>query len=92
MTKTDDDQAERLRAAAQEFGKALGDSLTNLASNIKTARRKAFADSLVDEFGPGPWVLDPDGTVKPISTTPSRGKVSEAKAKAAAKKVSPIRG
>jgi len=87
MTKTDDEQAERLRAAAQEFGKALGESLTNLAVNIKTARRKAFADSLVDEFGPGPWALYPDGSVKPISTSASRAKKAPA-----AKKVSPIRG
>lgn len=76
MTDTDD-QAERLRVAAQEFGKALGDSLTNLAANIKTARRKAVADSLVDEFGPGPWILHPDGSVTTIELprkTPTRKK------------------
>jgi len=53
----------RVRAAADQFGAAIGDA-------FKLAMRQSIAKQMVEDFGPGPWVLHEDGHV----TYPKRKK------------------
>ena len=67
---TDEAQA-NVRSAAERLGAAIGDVL-------RLSMRQAIAKQIAEEYGPGPWVLHPDGTVEtlppptPIRTRRSR--------------------
>lgn len=62
-----DDATARIRAAADQFGAAIGDA-------FKLGMRQAIAKQIAEDYGPGPWVLHPDGRVEPYPTpvTPIR--------------------
>jgi hypothetical protein len=49
----------RLQASADQLGAAVADA-------FKLSFRKAIAQQLVEEYGPGPWLLYPDGHVEVI--------------------------
>lgn len=51
------DAVTRLRAAADQWGKAVGDA-------VKLAFRRAVVNMLAEDFGDGPWLLHPDGRVE----------------------------
>ena len=53
----------RVRAAADQFGAAIGDA-------FKLSLRRALARQIVEDYGPGPWLLYEDGRVEPV--TPPR--------------------
>ena len=54
-----DDPSARIKAAADQFGAALSDAMS-------LAFRKAVVKQVSRDYGPGPWVLYPDGRVEPI--------------------------
>jgi hypothetical protein len=62
-----DESAARLKAAIDEFG-------ASLKAAVQVGIRQGFANQLADDFGPGPWVLHPDGHVEPYNApvTPIR--------------------
>ena len=63
---SDDPQA-RMRTAGSEFGAAL-------SAVLRLAWRQSCAKQIAEEFGPGPWVLHPDGHVEqPAADAPVAG-------------------
>lgn len=49
----------RVRAAGDQFSAAL-------LSAMNLAFRRAMIRQIEQEFGPGPWVVHPDGGVQPV--------------------------
>lgn len=59
MTNQDPMQeaASRIKAAGDQLGAAMADA-------VRLAFRRAVANQLADEIGPGPWTMYPDGRVE----------------------------
>lgn len=54
-----EDAAARIRAAADQWGAAIGDA-------VKLAFRRGLAAQIREEFGPGPWLLHSDGRIESV--------------------------
>jgi hypothetical protein len=61
---SNDDPQIRLRAAADQFGAAI-------AETFKLGLRQSIAKQIAEDFGPGPWILHPDGRVEPYTPPPT---------------------
>jgi hypothetical protein len=62
--------AARVRAAADQFGAALAES-------VRLGLRKGVAAQMADDFGPGPWLLYPDGWVSTGVADAARSVIAE---------------
>lgn len=58
MSDPSEQASARIRAAADQFGAAIGDA-------FDLTLRKATVARIAEKFGPGPWVLYEDGRVEP---------------------------
>lgn len=54
-----DEPRDRIQDAVNQFGAAIGDAM-------KLGLRRGMAKQIAEEFGEGPWILHPDGSVKPV--------------------------
>jgi hypothetical protein len=53
----------RVTALTDQLGAAIAEA-------VRLGFRKAVADQIAEEYGPGPWVLHRDGTVERMPGTP----------------------